>query len=179
MKKKTLILLTAMAVTVGCFTGCGSESTTDTQKTETTETTESTATSDTTEDETEVEETTTEDTKDFDGSELSDTGSGTFYISTAAGTSEDGSAPVLFVEEDTLLVQIGYTARDFDGSHLSFIYVDGMETDKSQIADTDGTLDLSEDALSTGTHTVEVVQYDSDDATGNVITYKSASYEVK
>ena len=53
------------------------------------------------------------------------------------------------------------------------------ETSKEQLAETQTGIDLEGDALKVGTHKVEVVQYDNDDPSGTVITYKTASYEVK
>ncbi|HSQ88697.1 hypothetical protein [Romboutsia sp.] len=107
-------------------------------------------------------------------------GNGTIIVSTAGGTSEDGNIPVVFAEEDLVLEQIGLDAEDFDGSKLSYIYIDGMNNTKEQLGEmTQTTLTLDGDALNKGTHKVEVVQYDNDEATGKAITYKTASYEIK
>ena len=54
-----------------------------------------------------------------------------------------------------------------------------MLTTKEQLAHSQISLDLTGDMLSVGTHTVQVVQYDSDDPSGEMITYKSANYEIK
>lgn len=117
-------------------------------------------------------------TKDFSG-DYEDTGSGTITVSTPSGTSEDGNVPVLFVGKDDMLVQISLDTEELDGGKLSYIYIDGMLSTKEQLADSQIPLDLSGDSLSAGTHTVEVVQYDTDEPTGEVVTYKSAAYEVK
>jgi len=106
-------------------------------------------------------------------------GSGTFFISTPSGTSQDGNVPVFLKDAGTLMTEVGYSSREMDGTHLTYFYIDGMENDKDQISDTDGSLIVNGDMLSEGTHTVEAVQYDTDEPTGNVITYKSATYEVK
>lgn len=115
---------------------------------------------------------------DFSG-DYEDMGDGTMYIACASGTSEDGNVPVLFEAADTILDQIGLDSTGMDGTHLSYIYVDGKETAKEQLADSQVSLDLQGDALKEGTHKVEVVQYDNDEPSGTVITYKAASYEVK
>jgi len=118
-------------------------------------------------------------TKDFEGS-YSDMGSGTFYVSTPAGTSEAGQPPVLYASVDSILIQIGYDAKDFNGGLLSYIYIDGIETQQEQFGEhSQGSLNLQGDALSAGIHTVEVVQYENDDTNGTVVTYKTTSYEVK
>jgi len=107
-------------------------------------------------------------------------GDGTILLSTAGGTSEDGNIPAVFAEKDLMLEQIGLDAENFDGSKLSYIYIDGMLNTKEQLGEmTQTTLTLEADALKEGTHKVEVVQYDNDESTGNAITYKTASYEIK
>lgn len=118
--------------------------------------------------------------RDFPQGNYSDLGNGKFSVQTEGGDSAEGITPVLFVTKDDVLIQIGYCAEEMDGSHLSYIYVDGMENAKEQLGEmVQGVLDLQEDALSKGIHTVEVVQYDTDEPSGNVITYKSCQYEVK
>lgn len=116
--------------------------------------------------------------KDLPDGDYQDMGNGTMYISTAGGTSENGNVPVVFVS-DEILLQIGLNTSAFDGSKLSFIYVDGMLATKEQLSDSQITLDLSEDMLTVGNHKVEVTQYENDDPTGNMVTYKQAAYEVK
>lgn len=116
--------------------------------------------------------------QDFSG-DYEEMGDGTAYIACASGTSQDGNIPVLFESTDTILEQIEIDSEKMDGSHLSYIYIDGKETAKEQLADSQVSLDLQGDALKEGVHKVEVVQYDTDDPSGTVITYKTASYEVK
>ena len=78
-----------------------------------------------------------------------------------------------------MLIQIGVATEGFDGSKLSYIYVDGSLNSKEQLGDGQTSIDLTDDLLSVGTHKVEVLQYNNDDASSDVVTYKSASYEVK
>lgn len=118
--------------------------------------------------------------RDFPEGEYSDLGSGTFSVQTSGGDSADGSTPILFAKENSVIVQIGYKAEGMDGSKLSYIYIDGMENTTEQLGErVQGSLDLQEDALSEGIHTVEVVQYDTDEPEGEIVTYKSCQYEVK
>lgn len=175
MKKKVVFLLCTVMAIYSCFVGCGNKTvsepkTNDAQKEVSANKEEATE---------EKEEAKEESNKDFDGSSFSDIGSGTFFISTPSGTSQDGNVPVFLKDAGTLMTEVGYSAREMDGTHLTYFYIDGMENDKDQISDTDGSLIINGDMLSEGTHTVEVVQYDTDEPTGNVITYKSATYEVK
>lgn len=115
---------------------------------------------------------------DFSGS-YTNTGNGTMMLSTAGGTSEGGNVPTVFASKNDMLIQIGVDTTGFDGSHLSYIYIDGMLNISEQLADSQITIDLSGDALKVGQHTVEVVQFDTDKQDGTVITYKSAAYEIK
>lgn len=116
---------------------------------------------------------------DFDGSGYSEMGEGNFALQTPSGSSEDGSTPYIFADSDLMMTEVGYTGFDADGSHLTYIYVDGMEQGKEQIADYQSSITLTDDLLKEGVHKVEFVQYDTDDPSGNVIMYKTASYEIK
>lgn len=164
MKLKIAMMLLASCLMLG-LTACGSSEEPKEEKT-TTESTES------------KEEPKEESKKDLPDGQYSDMGEGTMFLSTAGGTSENGNVPTVFVS-DEILLQIGLNTSAFDGSKLSYIYVDGMENAKEQLADSQSVIDLSEDALKEGKHTVEIVQYDNDDPTGTMVTYKKAEYEVK
>lgn len=106
-------------------------------------------------------------------------GKGSIFVSTPSGTSENNSVPIIYVSKDTSLTQIGLDANNFDGSKLSYILIDGVINNKKQLGNSQSTLTLKEGSLKVGVHKVEVVQYDNDEITGNVVTYKTASYEVK
>lgn len=117
--------------------------------------------------------------KDLPDGDYQDTGVGTMYLSTAGGTSEDGNIPVVYSGSDDVLIQIGVSTEGFDGSKLSYIYIDGLLNSKEQLSDGQTSIDLTDDDLSVGTHKVEVLQYNNDDASSDIVTYKAASYEVK
>lgn len=172
--KKFICTAVTFAMIVASITACGGK-TTETQA-PATEAAQTVAVSEA--QETEAPETEAAAGVDFSG-DYEDMGDGTMYIACASGTSEDGNVPVLFEAADTILDQIGLDSTGMDGSHLSYIYVDGKETAKEQLADSQISLDLQGDALKVGIHKVEVVQYDNDDPSGTVITYKTASFEVK
>lgn len=116
--------------------------------------------------------------KDLPDGDYSEIGDGEFFISTSGGTSESGNVPVLFVRDESL-IQIGIDTASFDGSKLSYIYIDGMLSTKEQLGDSQCSLYLAGDSLTPGIHKVEVVQYDGDDPENEMVTYRSASYEVK
>lgn len=157
--KKLLVLMLAL-VLVFVFAACGDNGNTNGSKSK----------------ETKTEEKKVE--KYFKG-DYEDMGAGSIFISTPNGTSENGNIPVLFYDDDMLLMQIELAANDFDGSKLSYVYVDGMEKDKFQFGGTRITINLEKGDLKVGTHKVEVVQYDTDKPDGNVVTYKVAQYEIK
>jgi len=117
--------------------------------------------------------------RDLPEGDYQEMGEGTVYIINGSGTSEDGNIPVIYAEEDLLLMQIGLEAWEFNGGALSYVYIDGMLTDKMQLADTQTSLDLEDDQLTTGIHTVEVVQYVDDDPAADMTVYKAMQYEVK
>lgn len=168
--KKKIFTFILCAVMVTSFVGCSSPTTSEnTAKPETTK-------SEATEPETTEQETIEKDLPDGDYSEI---GSGTMYISTSGGTSENGNIPVIFADSDAALIQIEVDTESFDGSKLSFVYIDGMLGSKEQLADSQQSLDLTGNALLTGVHKIEVVQYSTDDPSGEMITYKTASYEIK
>ena len=174
MKKKivTLMLIGMMAVSA---TACGSSSDTTDNTTQSTE--DSSNTTDNTTQENTSDSTDTQ--KDLPDGDYQDMGDGTFHIACAGGTSEDGNIPVIYVSSDTMLTQFDVVTEGFNGSALSYIYIDGMLASKEQLSDSQQAVDLSGDMITVGTHKVEIVQYESDDPTADMTTYKSASYEIK
>lgn len=116
---------------------------------------------------------------DFDGSSCTDTGKGQFYIQSPSGSSENGADVFFYYDDKVLMESLGFSASDFDGSKITYIYVDGIEARTGQLSDTQGSIELSGDMLSIGSHKVEAVQFSENNPENNVITYKSCIYEVK
>ena len=54
-----------------------------------------------------------------------------------------------------------------------------MLNSKEQLADSQGVLELQGDLVKPGIYKVEVVQYDNDDTSGDMVTYRTVEYEVK
>ena len=128
---------------------------------------------------TQQDQTSANSSLDFDGSSYAEMGQGTFSIVTQSGSSLEGSIPSIFVQSTTAFTQIGYDCTGADGSHLTYIYIDGMSNQSAQLSEAQGTLSLTGNLLTKGIHKVEFVQYDTDSTDGNVIMYKSSAYEVK
>lgn len=117
--------------------------------------------------------------RDLPEGDYQEMGEGTVYIVNESGTSENGNVIVIYAAEDLLVTQIGLEAWEFNGGALSYIYIDGMLADKMQLSDTQTVLDLADDKLTAGIHTVEVVQYVDDDPAADMTVYKAMKYEVK
>lgn len=166
------LLLSVLAI--GLLTGCGSQSTTD-QKSEkstkseakTTETAKKTA------------DTTPKSKYPFPNS--APIGSGKLSISTPSGNSDNGNVPVLFLKQDEMMVQITADLQDFQGDKQTFIYIDKFFNETEQVGEhTETSLNLQENTLKPGVHTVTAVQFENDDpASGKVINFVEAKYEVK
>lgn len=108
-----------------------------------------------------------------------ETGNGRFYVVTPSGTSENGNIPIIYTDEQTTYYQLEYDAWDFDGTLLSYVYIDNVLVAKEQLANNQSFEALTGDYLTEGVHTVIAVQYDNNDSNGNIITYKTASYEIR
>lgn len=108
-----------------------------------------------------------------------DLGQGTMYIATPSGTSENENVPVFYVGEGTVYTELGFNTTEIDGSKLSYIYVDGEFNCKEQLADAQISVGLEGTALIVGTHVVELKQFENNDESGTLTTYKFAKYEVK
>lgn len=111
--------------------------------------------------------------------EKTEVGQGTFYLENESGTTENGDPIVIYDGGDTQLLQIGITTSGFDGSKLTYVYVDGDLLTKEQFGDSQSTLDLESKHLKPGTHQVVLKQYENDDEKTDPVTVKFASYEVK
>ena len=171
MKKKIVCAFMVCVLSLGCLTACGgNDSGNESQGDTITNQNDSTDADAPAADESQ---------KDFVGDAYSDTGEGTFLLVNSSGTTENGNVIVVYADADTTLMQIGYETSGINGGSLSHIYIDGMLSTKEQPGDSQGSLDLSGDSLSTGTHKVEVVQYEDDNTDGTVTMYKAASYDVK
>lgn len=120
-----------------------------------------------------------EEERDLPEGEYEEMGDGIVYISTPGGTSEDDNVPVMYIESNTLIKQIGINAWNFNGSSLSFVYIDGMLFDKTQMSNTQSTLTLTSDQLTEGFHNIEVVQYVDDCTENDMITYRNMKYEIR
>ncbi|WP_329764363.1 hypothetical protein [Bacillus nitratireducens] len=107
-------------------------------------------------------------------------GEGRITVNTPAGNSENGNAPVLFADKNTIMDQIGLDYANFQGDKQTFVYVDKMFNMTTQVGElTQSTFSLEEDTLKPGVHTVTAVQFENDDPKGKVLNFIESKYEVK
>ncbi|EAC2264243.1 TPA: hypothetical protein ACSYWY_12585 [Listeria monocytogenes] len=106
-------------------------------------------------------------------------GQGKIILKTESGSSENGNIPFMYKDDDLLTPSIGFEAWEFDGSKLTYIYIDDVLNSEEQLANTQTSLDLTTSDYETGVHEVKTVQFDNDKETGKIITYKTAKYEIK
>lgn len=131
-----------------------------------------------TKEETKTENAAVEDVKTAPVEET-EVGQGSFYLVNESGTTENGDPIVIYDGGDTQLMQIGLNTTDFDGSKLTYVYIDGELATKEQYGDSQSSLDLESKHLKPGTHQVVLKQYENDDENTDPVTVKFANYEVK
>lgn len=109
-----------------------------------------------------------------------ETGTGYFNLVNASGSTEMGQPITVFYEPDTVGTEFDIETTEFDGSHLTYIYVDGVFVEKQQFSESQHQFDVPDNILEAeGTHIVSLVQYDNDQEDGNPITVKHQAFEVK
>lgn len=82
------------------------------------------------------------------------------------------------IPKDTVLYTI--EIRTNVGSELvTYTYIDGTLMEKATHGESQYMLDLTGDLLSQGEHTVEVIQYEGDDESGNIAMCKVAKFTIK
>ena len=108
-------------------------------------------------------------------------GNGSVVLYGVGGSTEDGSALTVFHDPNTIPTSFDVSTTDFDGSMLTYIYVDGQLISKEQLGTSQQPVAIQDtpSAITEGTHTVQLVQYDNDAEDGNVVTFKTQQYELK
>lgn len=103
-----------------------------------------------------------------------------FYLYGSSGSTENGD-PIILYNDGNLrnMLSLGLRVRNFNGSLLTYVYIDDVLADKSQYADTDSSIYITEDALTFGEHIITLRQYTDNDESGEVLFEQSETYEVK
>lgn len=108
-----------------------------------------------------------------------DIGSGSVIVITRVSNSENGSIPIIYIDEKKGLGQLGLSSKNFDDSRLSYIYIDGKLNTIEKLGESSSvTLTICDDDLKEGNHKIEVVQFDNEKTSGTPITYKKCDYEI-
>lgn len=107
-------------------------------------------------------------------------GSGEFNISSPSGSSESGQPVTIYKDSNAIGLQIGVSARDLDGSLLTYFYVDGEEVDSQQVGlGYDGSLNIPDAKATVGQHKVHAVQYKDNDKSKGFVFNRVQAFEVK
>lgn len=116
---------------------------------------------------------------DVNEDQYGDLGTGSAYLVTAEGSTEDGSLVDLKVNPSNPEAEVSVVTDGVADDTPVFVYVDGTQATKLQGASAHDTLTLSGDDVSTGQHTMVFVQYENGDASGTVTFYRVARYAVE
>lgn len=107
-------------------------------------------------------------------------GSGEFNIASPSGSTEDGQAVVIYNDTNTIGLQIGISARDLDGSLLTYFYIDGVEVDSRRVGlGLDGSLNIPDGKAVVGKHKVHAIQYKDNDKEKGLVFNRMHEFEIK
>lgn len=170
MKKVGLVLLPLL--TVGLLTGCGNSSegasSGESSSSTTTETVEASE-----------DNQTSEIDDQFAGQE--EKGTGTFDILNVSGSTADGAEIKVVYDPNVFPTAIDVETADIDGSLTSFIYVDGELVAEEQLGTSRTEIHLQDvaSAITEGEHTIQLVQFESNDPSAEIVTFKTQKYTVE
>ncbi|MDM5188480.1 hypothetical protein QUF99_14485 [Bacillus sp. DX4.1] len=107
-------------------------------------------------------------------------GEGKVKVVTPDGTSENGNVPTVFVRKDTLIQKVEIELANFQGDKETFVYVDHIFEDTYQVSrSTQTTVELKQETLEQGNHTVTAIQFENNDPNGKVVNFVQAKFENK
>lgn len=127
-------------------------------------------------------ETATAVQRDLPEGDYEEVGSGTFYLSGASGSTENGDEIIIYPDMNALpYAHLDIELWDMDGSILTYVYIDGVKVKEKQVgAGLQSSMSLQEEwQVTEGDHIVEAVQYADNDTSGEMVFYRSAKYTVK
>lgn len=109
-----------------------------------------------------------------------ETGDGTFYLMNESGDTMMGQPIMVLYKEDTVGPNFDIVTEGFDGSHITYIYIDNELIDKEQLGDSQIQTEIPEHIKKNeGMHIVSLVQYEDDDTSKEAILVKHDSFEIK
>lgn len=111
---------------------------------------------------------------------VTEQGEGIVIVRTPSGDSANNNVPFEIVQSDVSLTQIGYDLEDWDSSKEVFVYINKVFYEAVQSGGRyQGSLNLQGDLLKPGEYTVSAIQFEGNEPTGAVVSYKEAKYEVE
>lgn len=129
-----------------------------------------------------VESTVQEDVKPADQFEgVAEVGEGAFNLAHTSGYTAEGDKIVVLYDPDTFPTAIGIHTEDIDGSLMSYLYVDGMLVNVTQLGTSQDSVEIQDtpNAITEGEHKLQLVQYDNDSEDGEIVTYKEQPFTIK
>ena len=106
-------------------------------------------------------------------------GDGTFYIYFASGTSQGGNIPEVYVDKNFPFGYVDYCVYDVDNSVPIRVYIDGEQVDITYVGfKLQKSMSFSGSRMEEGIHVVEMVQFEENDTSEKVLTYRKAKYKV-
>ncbi len=106
-------------------------------------------------------------------------GSGTFYIYFASGTSQGGKIPTVYVDRRFPIGFVDYHVYGVNKNVPVHVYIDAEQVDVQYVPyGLQASMSFADGKMKSGTHVVEMVQYEKDNPKGKVITYRKARYKV-
>lgn len=160
MKRKIAAML--MAATLALSLGaCGQSSSATTNNDEASQSADATAT-----------------TKSFSSEQYGNVGDGTAYLVSGEGSTQNGSIPELAVNPAKRAAQITLVLEGVPADTITYVYVDGQEAATLNKSSETADLELKDEQLDSGEHSVEFVQFDSNKPSGSVTFYRVGRYMV-
>lgn len=108
-------------------------------------------------------------------------GNGYSYLINESGDTKSKTSLVVYVNEGFWMsgTICGVNFESYDGSLLTYIYLDGKLKSKEQVSDASISLDTdSDNGYALGNHYVETIQYKDNDESADIINYQCLKYEV-
>lgn len=117
-------------------------------------------------------------TKSFSSEQYGNVGEGSAYLVSGEGTTENGSIPELAVNPAKRVAQVTLVLEGVPAEKDTYVYVDGQKVDTLDDSNETEDLELRDGQLEPGEHSVEFVQFDSNEPSGQVTFYRVGRYLV-
>ncbi|KZE06656.1 hypothetical protein B4117_1817 [Bacillus mycoides] len=107
-------------------------------------------------------------------------GTGEITIITSEGNLDNENLPVMYVNEDTLVMEFTMNLVGFEKGEAVYIYMDKIFEKTEQSLDlTQTTITLKKEMLKLGVHTVTAVQFKDNNPLGKILSFIEMNFEIK